>query len=259
MFRLLFILLFAFKTAIAAPVSHEAVYTIALASTAGGADSVVGADGTMRYRVQKVCDAWQTETVFSLNVSRELAGVETTHWKQTTTETLDGCRFDFTVFVRENGQDRKDLSGHARCENGKKRLFVDYPVALQADFPKTVLFPLEQTVTWLNAAAEGKKSFSSYVFDGTKADALMSLNAVVSERDVKNKSRRFDFAFFPAGKGQKSDGTPLYESSSLYYDNGVADDIRQDFGTYVLQSKLKSFKRLQDIPCERRGIRAIRK
>lgn len=252
MFRLVFFLLFVFRSVQAAPVSHDAVYAISLKSTAGGADSVVGANGTMHYKAQKVCDVWQTETVFSLDVSRELAGVETTHWKQTTTETLDGCRFDFTVFVRENGQDRKELSGRAFCENGKKRLFVDYPVALQADFPKTVKFPLEQTAAWLKAAQDGKKNFSSYVFDGTKADALMSLNAVVSERNPKNKSRRFDFAFYPAQKGQNPDGTPLYESSSLYYDNGVADDIRQDFGAYVLNSKLKSFKRLQDIPCGRR-------
>ena len=248
---LLFLLLFS-RAVFAAPVSHEAVYAISLASTAGGADSVVGASGVMRYQAQKVCSEWQTQTVFSLDVSRELAGVETTHWKQTTTETLDGCRFDFTVFVRENGQDRKELSGRARCENGKKKLFVDYPVKLQADFPKTVKFPLEQSAAWLKAAAEGKKSFSSYVFDGTKADALMSLNAIVSERDAKTKSRRFDFAFYPAQKGLNADGTPAYESSARYYDNGVADDIRQDFGSYVLQSKLKSFKRLQDIPCEAR-------
>ena len=252
MTKILLALLLMTETAFAAPISHEAVYSIGLASTAGGADSVVGANGTMHYKAQKKCALWETETVFSLDVSRELAGVETTHWKQTTVESLDGCRFDFTVYVRENGRDRKELSGRALCENGKKRLFVDYPVAVEADFPKTVKFPLEQTAAWLKAAQDGKKNFSSYVFDGTKADALMSLNAVVSERNPKNKSRRFDFAFYPAQKGQKPDGTPLYESSSLYYDNGVADDIRQDFGTYVLQSTLKSFKRLKDIPCERR-------
>lgn len=252
MTKILLALLLMTETAFAAPISHEAVYSIGLASTAGGADSVVGANGTMHYKAQKKCALWETETVFSLDVSRELAGVETTHWKQTTVESLDGCRFDFTVYVRENGRDRKELSGRALCENGKKRLFVDYPVAVEADFPKTVKFPLEQTVAWLDAAQKGQKSFTSYVFDGTRADALMAMNAVVSERDAKTKSRCFDFAFYPVQKGRNADGTPLYESSARYYDNGVADDIRQDFGTYVLQSTLKSFKRLKDIPCERR-------
>ena len=252
MTKILLVLLLMTEAAFAAPVSHEAVYSIGLASTAGGADSVVGASGVLRYKAQKTCDVWETETVFSLDLSRELAGVETTHWKQTTVESLDGCRFDFTVYARENGRDRKELSGRAFCEGGKKKLFVDYPVAMKADFPKTVKFPLEQTVAWLDAAQKGQKSFTSYVFDGTRADALTVMNAVVSDRDAKTKSRRFDFAFYPAQKGQNADGVPLYESSARYYDNGVADDVRQDFGAYVLQSKLKSFKRLKDIPCERR-------
>ena len=152
----------------------------------------------MHYKAQKKCALWETETVFSLDVSRELAGVETMHWKQTTVESLDGCRFDFTVYVRENGRDRKELSGRALCENGKKRLFVDYPVAVEADFPKTVKFPLEQTVAWLDAAQKGQKSFTSYVFDGTRADALMAMNAVVSKR----KAGALILLFIPCRKGE---------------------------------------------------------
>ena len=113
MFRLVFFLLFVFRSVQAAPVSHDAVYAISLKSTAGVADSVVGANGTMHYKAQKVCDVWQTETVFSLDVSRELAGVETTQWEQATTENKDGCRLEGAVFGRQDGQDTEELSGRA--------------------------------------------------------------------------------------------------------------------------------------------------
>ena len=64
--------------------SHQAVYDIALASTAGGAASVVNAKGKMLYKIQKVCGQWQTESVFSLDIGYELSGPDTTNWKAPT-------------------------------------------------------------------------------------------------------------------------------------------------------------------------------
>ena len=244
--------------------SHQAVYDIALASTKGGAAGVVNAHGKMSYSLQKVCDQWQTESVFSLDVGYEMIGLDTTHWKQTTREKTDGCLFEFDVFVREKGQDRKDLSGKAVCTGDKKTLRLSLPVKSEAVFPASVAFPVQQTFRLLQAAKEGKIRASSYVYDGTRPEALYSMNAVISSASdfqsgeasgdtnlIKGKKAyRFDMAFFEEFVDKPSqDGTPHYEVSMYYYDNGISDKIEQDFGAYRLRSTLVNLKKIPEIPC----------
>ena len=220
--------------------SHRAVYDIALASTKGGAAAVVNARGKMSYSIQKVCGQWRTESVFSLDIGYEMAGLDTTNWKQTTRESADGCLFEFDVFVREKGQDRKDLSGKAVCSDGKKTLDLTVPIRSRAVLPGNVVFPVQQNLRLLEAARTGQKSISAYVYDGTRPDALFSMNTVISSpkdfrsSDVKGdadllrdkKVYRFDSAFFeefPSNGHQ--DGRPLYEVSLHSYENGISDRI----------------------------------
>lgn len=245
--------------------SHQAVYDITLASTAGGAASVVNAKGKMFYKIQKVCGRWQTESVFSLDIGYELSGLDTTNWKQTTRESADGCLFDFEVFVREKGEDRKDLAGSAVCKNGKKELRLSFPVRSEAVFPKNVVFPVQQTIRLLEAARQGKNNVSTYVYDGTRPEALYSVNAAISAPEnfsspkvrgdadltAGKKAWRFDTAFFEEfAAGNLPDGTPSYEVSLYYYENGISDKIVQDFGDYRLLSTLTELRRLPDRACQ---------
>lgn len=246
------------------PQSHRAIYDISLHSTAGGAAGVVNAKGKMSYRIQKVCGVWETESVFSLNVGYESTGADTTNWRQVTRESMDGCLFDFAVHVREKGVDRKDLQGGAVCRGGKKSLRLDFPVKSVAVLPKSVVFPVQQTMRLLSAAKSGKKSVSSYVYDGTRPESLYSVHAAVSpvtgfrsakvEGDaelLKNvRVWRFDTAFFDAfALKSPSDGSPRYEVSMYVYENGVGDRIVQDFGTHRLLSEMTRLERLPDLPC----------
>lgn len=246
-------------------VSHRAVYDLFLESTSGGAGSVVDAKGKMRYSIRKVCGEWKTETVFSLDVSYELSGIDTTHWKQETLESPDGCRFDFAVYSFLNGRDRTDFKGKAVCKGKTKKISISEPVASEADFPSGVRFPVQQTLMMIGAAAAGKQSVSSYVYDGSRLEALYFMNARISALPAKQKkgitgdvsllngkSYRFDAAFFNdtgLDGSQGADGTPFYEASVSYYENGISDDVVQDFGIYKLRSELKDIERLPDLPC----------
>lgn len=254
------------RAAGAAPrlVSHRAVYDLSLKSTAGGASSVVHAAGRLLYTVRKVCNVWKTETVFSLDVSYELSGVDTTHWKQTTSESPDGCRFDFDVYTFVRGKDVRELSGTARCEGTKKHVLLTYPLKSEASFPPNVAFPMQQTEELLKAAAAGKKHLSSYVYDGTRLEGLHLMHAMISDRPapsqraaevtgdadlLKGRSYWFDAAFYNDMGLGGTDGRPFYEAGLRYYENGLSDGIIQDFGTYKLQSTLKDVRKLDDIPC----------
>ena len=249
----------------ASPVSHRAAYDLTLTKTAGGALSVVGAEGKMSYSIQKTCKGWQTETVFSLTVAYEISGLETTVWRQQTTESDDGCRFDFSVdTLNADGTQTRETAGSSRCEKGKKRLKISFPLKSEATFPKTVLFPVKQTQFLLEQARKGKKQATSYVYDGSKLESLQKVHAVIGKEQKKapdaafsgdksltaGNARRFDIAFYnDLGLSPANDGTPMYEVSMLLYDNGVADDILQDFGGYAVRSRLISAERLPDVAC----------
>ena len=245
-------------------VSHQAVYDIALASTAGGAASVVSAKGKMRYSIQKVCGQWRTESVFSLDIGYELSGLDTTNWKQTTRESADGCLFDFEVKIKKKGKDRKSLAGSTACKDNKKVLRLSYPVQSEAVFPQNVLFPVQQTLRLLESASSAERNVSVYVYDGTRPEALYSMNTFISIPDrfhsdsvlgdvdliLGKKAYRFDTAFFEEFKTTDlPDGTPYYEVSLYYYDNGISDKIVQNFNSYRLVSTLTELRRLPELPC----------
>lgn len=247
-------------------ISHKAVYDLSLKSTKGGASSVVYAGGKLKYSIQKVCNVWKTETVFSLDVSHEINGIYTTNWKQVTSESLDGCRFDFEVYTFQKGKDVKELAGTAWCEGNKKQVFFTLPLESEASFPKNVLFPVQQTSQLIQAALAGEKSQNAYVYDGSRLEALHLMHTMISEKPVEKdrekkiegskllggKSYWFDTAFYnDMGLfGNRDDGSPFYEVGLRYYDNGISDNVIQDFGTYKLQSTLKAVEELPEIPCD---------
>lgn len=253
-FKNVFVLICLASPAFATPLSHTAKYDITLLSTEGGAQSVVGAKGILKYQVRKACNYWQTETIFTLDINYDISGIETTNWKQETTESLDGCVFDFKVFTRENSTDRSDLQGQIRCDGKKQKLYISHPFKEDHILNQIVKTPLQQMEALFSAAKAGKKHFSSIVYDGTQYNAMMYVSVFIAENRKApkfealkdKKSWHFDFAFYPLNS--KSD-IPAYETSAIYYENGVADEIVQDFGSYKLKSTLKHLKPLRNLNC----------
>lgn len=236
---------------------HIAIYKITLNSTKGGARAIVGASGILKYRIQKKCGNWTTETIFSLDLSSDLTGVETTNWKQTTTETLNGCYFDFSVFSRSKGVDHSELTGSSVCVGKTKQLTIDYPVFNTYNLPSKVKFPLQQLYSILTAALNNKTSLSSFVYDGTKENEYLKSIALI----FKNKEKKSPFKGFPSlnywnviqsfySVTPIISDTPLYQTSITYFDGGIANNIIQNFGEYSLKSELISLEAAPTLQCD---------
>ena len=256
------------------PVSHKAFYDLSLYETKGGALSVVAATGKMSYEIRKACNAYETKTEISLGIGYEISGTDISFFKQKTTEGTDGCSFEFEVYSDKETQKSPDVAGAALCEKDKKKVTLTKPRAGEIVLPKTVLFPVRQTIDLLQAAKDGKKILSSYVYDGTKSEALHFvstligaagkpdfLNTVKGDTALLNgKSHWFDMAFYnDLETGSANDGAPLYEAGVHYYENGVSDEVIQNFGEYKLRSKLVKITRLDDLPCAKKERKAFKK
>lgn len=237
---------------------HKAVYDWSLYETKGGALSVVAASGSLTYEVRKNCDSYETKTHSDLTVAYDINGVEKSSFRQETKESADGCFFEFKSWSDES--ETPDVAGIGVCEADKKKITLTHPLPAEMALPRSVLFPVAQTKALLQAAADGKKIFSSYVYDASKADSLHFVNAVASEAD-ENGDRLFNLAFYnDMGAKDGNDGSPLYEADVRYGATGAASEVVQRFDGYTLKSTLKSLETLPETPCaKKKTVKALKK
>jgi len=125
------------------------------------------------------------------------------------------------------------------------------PAARTMKLPVGTLFPMAHTAAILAAAAAGKKFLSLPLFDGTGTDGAQDTFVTVLDWGAKTDvawprlaalpSGRVHISFFDRDKpggGQ----TPDYEIGMRYFEDGVADDLRMNFGEFVMTGALKTFE-----------------
>jgi hypothetical protein len=106
---------------------------------------------------------------------------------------------------------------------------------------------MSHTRAILQAAADGKRSLSPILFDGTGTDGAEYTYATILDWGpgaappiaalAHMDQGRVHIAFFPL-KGSAM--TPEYEIGSRYFANGVSDRLDMDFGDYRLRGELRS-------------------
>jgi hypothetical protein len=99
------------------------------------------------------------------------------------------------------------------------------------------------------AAAREKKHFLSVpLFDGTDENGAEDSFIVILDWKPPTQTKwpalsslpstRVHLSFFDR---KPSTMTPTYEVGMRYWENGVADDMKMDFGEFVMNGKMKEF------------------
>ena len=245
-------------------VSHRAVYEMTLNSTKLGS-GVTGASGKMIYRFADACDGWTVENRTILTFSYNDGAPADTTWDFVTWESKDGLRYRFRVHSTRNGVVSEEIDGTAALEGVGKGGAVKFslPEPRTIRLPRGTLFPTEHTVRLLDAAAKGGHMLSRSIFDGTGTEGFFDVSALIGKMlpahpkndDVKpginagllsGPSWPMQLAFFPQ---DSMDPTPDYEISLHYYQNGIADEILQSFGTFSLKGTLLNLELLPRPDC----------
>lgn len=242
---------------------HKAVYALSLASTEPG--GVVGARGKMTYKLEGTCSGWAMETRTKLDISYAEGGQLDTLWEYVAYEARDGGDFSFFVRNTHNGEIDEVLEGEARRPEGGGPLTARFsrPDDASVTLAPRTLFPNAHTLDMLQAAARGETYVVREVFDGaTKEGASLvtvfvgrgldaSAPGEVESPLLDTPSWRMTIAFFgPEGDDEPGqEGTPNYEVSVRYHDNGVAQEMVQDFGFFTLTTRLIDLEPLPDPEC----------
>lgn len=241
-----------------AMLAHRGAYRLTLDSVRDNA-AVVRAEGVMLYEVVDACDAWATRQRFTLVVTDRDGNTIETSSDYATLEAKDGASLRFSLTQITEGAVTQRVSGDATVtpEGGRIR-YVD-PTAHEEDLPAGTLLPMRHTIRSLAVARAGQRLLATPLFDGTSADGAQDTTTIISGGWTAPQpnanfpalaplgSARMRIAFFDRNpnSGGAGTGTPDYEVSLRYYENGVADELKMDFGDFTVDGRLGE---LQAIP-----------
>lgn len=227
--------------------AHRAAYRLVLdrSRDSGG---IQRAEGAMLFEVQDACEGWATRQRFTLVVhDRDGNTIETTS-DYSTFETKDGRSLRFSLTQITEGAVTSRITGEASMsETGGRVVFQD-PAPNEMRLEPGTLFPMLHTIRSLAAARAGQRILVAPLLDGTDEDGPQDSttlilggwqNAAPHPRHPSLSelgSARMRIAFFQPG--QSAGGTPSYEVSLRYFANGVADELKMDFGEFTVDGAL---------------------
>ena len=233
--------------------SHRAAYRLAL-DPSRAAQDVESASGAMLYEVVDRCGAWTVQQRFTLHVVGRGGQTYEMSSDYVTWEMQDGTRLRFRLRQATDGTVTKTIIGEARLEGagGPGVVRLTAPEEREIRLAAGTLFPMVHTRRLIEAAERGERALAVPLFDGTSEDGPQDTNAVIvgliqadpavgfaALRDLR--SWRVRIAFFePGGASQ-----PDYEVGIRYFENGVADELKMDFGEFAVSGRLVEFERLQ--------------
>jgi hypothetical protein len=228
--------------------AHKALYTLPL-DTAKGND-VIAARGTMGYEVTDACDGWAVRQRLRMTITNaegqdiEMAsdyatweaksGLKFRYHMRQTTDTAVTSQTDGEAFLQKTGG-----PGEARYTSPHDSTNV---------LPPGTVFPMAHTAAIIAAAREKKHFLSLPLFDGTDENGVEDSFIVAIDwmGPMQTKwpalsplpSTQVNIAFFDHAPTAI---TPTYEVSMRYFENGVADDMKMNFGDFVMRAKMKEF------------------
>ena len=229
--------------------AHRALYTLKLETA--HSSNVQTATGTMSYEVQDACDGWAVRQRLTLGIlNTEGQNIEMVS-DYVTWESKSGRDFRFHMKQTTDTATTQQTEGEANTgpQGGQARYTL--PAVKAIALPPGTLLPMAHTNAIIEAARVGKKFIGIPLFDGTSEKGAQDTNIVVLDWKpagqegqawpdlLKLPSTHVHVAFFD--RKPDSATTPEYEVGMRYWENGVGDDLRMDFGDFVMGGKMTQF------------------
>ncbi|GGG37129.1 hypothetical protein GCM10010964_26190 [Caldovatus sediminis] len=245
---------------------HRAAYRLSL-DRARDTLQIAGAAGVMLYELVDACEGWTTRQRFTLTLTdRDGQEIDTTS-DYSTYESKDGRRLRFSLTQTSQGAVSQRVAGEAEIgPDGSGVVRYTEPEAKEERLPPGTLLPTLHTIRALEAARTGQRFLAAPLFDGTQPEGAQDTTTVIGDWQEARAgiggrfpmladlgSARMRVAFFPRGSGGADDGrrdrrqgggtgTPDYEVSLRYFENGVADELKMDFGDFVVEGRLEQLE-----------------
>ncbi len=229
--------------------AHRAAYRLTL-DKARPNSNVSSARGAMLYEVGDACEGWTTRQRFTLTLhDNDGQEVETTS-DYSTYETKDGRSIRFSLTQTSQGAVSQRIAGEATLTPTGGFVRYTLPEAKEERLPSGTLLPTSHTLRALAEARTGQRMLSAPLFDGTSADGAQDSTTAISPWQPPQVMERFPMlstlgsarirvAFFDRnGSRDGAAAQPDYEVGLRYFENGVAAELKMDFGEFVVNGEM---------------------
>ncbi|HEX4262358.1 MAG TPA: DUF1849 family protein [Acetobacteraceae bacterium] len=236
----------AIENAAARLTGQDATYTLQLERAHG---NVIGATGTMTYKVEDVCHAWASQQRLEMTLSNNDGTDVKTISDYATWESKDGRQMNFHLRQTTDGAVTEEVDGTASLARlgGPGVVHYTQPKPEVVTLPAGTLLPTTHTAMIIAAAEAGQHFVAVPLFDGTGTDGAQDTFVLI---EGWNKPKPVAFAALspqPSGHVHvaffsRKPGTlmPDYEVGMRYWQGGVANALRMDFGDFVMDGTLKT-------------------
>jgi EipB-like len=238
---------------------HRALYELSMLHNRDA--NVLAVDGDMAFEWQDSCDGW------SVNQRSQMAfyygGGETTkiNWSLVSWEAKDGGAYRFIVRQMTDGKLSDEFRGDASVapEGGAGTAHYTAPDEHTVTLPSGSLFPSAHSLALLKRALAGDTLFWAHVFDGSDAEGLFGVSAVITPLSAAARARadaeptlkgvpgwHIALAFYaPASQAAE----PEHEQQLDLFENGVVDELQLDYGDFTVLAVLKKLEPLPTPKC----------
>ncbi len=228
--------------------AHRALYNLTLASAKGG--DVVAAHGTMGYEVTDACDGWTVRQRLKMTITNADGQDIEMASDYVTWEAKNGLKFHFHVRQMTDEAVTSQTDGEASLEKigGAGEARYTSPHVTTIPLPAGTLFPMMHTAAIIAAAKAKQRFLALPLFDGTDENGAEDSFIVILDWNPPAASKWPVLAALPSTRvhlsffdRQPSAMTPTYEVGMKYWENGVADSMKMDFGDFVMDAKMSEF------------------
>lgn len=208
---------------------HRAYYTITMMGHPDLSSEVSDVRGTMMVEFNKVPKGWTVQQLSEIWRYRTDDSVEHIRWGYVTWEADDGVLFKFNTFRKVDGQLVEDIRGIAKRIGKLTKVIYQKPEKKTLQLPENVLFPVQHTKGFLQAAQMGEHMFPSIVFDGSNVEGAAEMNTFIGAKKVvagnpmvENDHQCANQPFWPVhftiyGPGEE----PIYVTNQEILPNGI--------------------------------------
>lgn len=242
-----------------AAVPHKAVYNLSLGETRSSG-LIVDVLGRMEFEWSDVCDGWAINQRFRIAYLYEDGVTVNYGWSLSSWESKDGKRYRFFIRRFDPSGESESVRGEAQLgPDGSGRAVYTEPEPREVALPAGTLFPSQHIAYVLERAAAGAAPVWSLVFDGAGEEGLMGISAALSAELPSGsptqlgspllhgqKSWQLSLAFY---QPDDASAEPEQEQVLRLFANGVSDELRMDYGDFVLNADLTALTELPQPDC----------
>jgi EipB-like len=252
------------ETATAAPVpllSHRAAYRLSLADTTSdsgpnGGTTLESVRGALVLEWQADCSGWLSQQRLGFVATTSEGPGFSYDVRFSSWEAPDDTKLRFQVRSFDDGKPTESVSGVASLKTPGGDGSADYaePAPKHVDLPAGTLFPTQHMLSLINAARAGERMVTNYVFDGSGADALNKVTAVIghahtvkAEDGVEEQRWPVSLAYYGV---DKADELPQFSLAFDLSERGVLNDITLNYGDFALKGQLEKLEPLGEPHCQ---------